>query len=281
MFTRILRIQLSYCFRQRITQLTMLFLFLLVGTNYINNVILFKGTDIIEMYHPMKLLLLSFNRGIYSADSIMFFMQLYPLLLAFPAGSILAKERLLGIDTLMESRIGNADYIFIKVLVSFLTTAIVFSVPFLIEIVLNCLAFPLEAAGDFYNYKLYDSAYQQAVNNYLFPDIYRISPYLYAVIHTFVVGICSGIIGAFITALSSVVRLKYSILYLFPPFILFGVMEYVRSLIVINDLRYAWFNYIFLFSKHERSMVAFVLFLVAVTAVTLFLTLIGSRRDCL
>lgn len=84
----------------------MLFLFLLVGTNYINNVILFKGTDIIEMYHPMKLLLLSFNRGIYSADSIMFFMQLYPLLLAFPAGSILALDGRAARSTLFPQQSG-------------------------------------------------------------------------------------------------------------------------------------------------------------------------------
>jgi hypothetical protein len=211
----------------------------------------------------------------------MVFMQLYPLLLAFPAGTVLARERQLGISTLIEARTGNASYVFAKVLASFAATAIVFSVPFLVEIILTCLAFPLRAEGDFLQFSLYDPEYKRVVSNYLFPGIYRISPYLYAVIHTLVVGICSGIMGAFVTALSSVTRLKYRFLYLLPPFLALGAMEYVRGIIAKYDYRYAWFNYVCLFSEYEKSRAAFALFFAVLAVAAICLTIIGSRRDCL
>ena len=281
MFTKSFRVQLSYLFRQRILQFTMVFLLLMVGASYINNVLQFRGSDVVEMYHPMKLLFLSMNRGNYNAEWILYFILLYPLLVAFPTGTILARERQLGMSSMIEARIGTINYIFGKVLASFAATAIVFSVPFLLEVVLNCLAFPLNAAGDFFNFNLYDQEYLKIVDNYLFPGIYRTSPYLYAVIHILVFGIFSGIMGAFITAFSSVVRFRYRFLYLFPPFLILGGMEYFRKWIPGHGYKYAWFNYLFLFCEYEKDVLVFAAVIAVLIGTTFFLAYIGSRRDCL
>lgn len=45
-------------------------LFFLVIVNFISNVLCFQGRDIVEMYQPMKLLLLSYNRTYWNAANV-------------------------------------------------------------------------------------------------------------------------------------------------------------------------------------------------------------------
>ena len=124
------RVQFSNMMKQKTTQITLLILFALVGANYIDNVRLFRGYDVINMYHPMMLLLLSYCRGYtISADLILFFIQLYPLLVSLPAGTVLTKEQQMGIHVLTGSRIVPRQYITGKLLAVFAVTSLVFTVP--------------------------------------------------------------------------------------------------------------------------------------------------------
>ena len=141
-------------------------LFFIIIINFISNVIYFQGRDIVEMYHPMKLLLLSYNRTYLNATNTLLLIQLYPLLVVCPAGFSLVGEYQLGTNIFLVSRLGNFTYQVSKYLSAFLTTMIVFTVPFLLEIILNCLSFPLSATGDLSNISIYDSAYRMSVNHY-------------------------------------------------------------------------------------------------------------------
>lgn len=59
MFFSSFRTQFSFAIRQKITLATFGLLFVIVGLNFVGNVLTFQGMDITTMYHPMKLLLLT------------------------------------------------------------------------------------------------------------------------------------------------------------------------------------------------------------------------------
>lgn len=105
-------------------------LFGMVIYTFISNVLEYQGMDIAEMYHPMKLMLLSYNRVNEDADMTGLLIQLYPFLVVLPAGFSLSKEYQLGEQVYLSARLGNRAYKWCKVLAAFLATAIVFSVPF-------------------------------------------------------------------------------------------------------------------------------------------------------
>ena len=88
MFFRSIKTQLCFILRQRITQAVFFLLLTLVGYNFVNNVFQFQGMDVSNMYHPMKLLTLSYNRVYFNADITLLLVQIYPLLVACPAGLI-------------------------------------------------------------------------------------------------------------------------------------------------------------------------------------------------
>lgn len=53
-------------------------LFLMVTLNFIENVTEFRGLDKLQMYHPMKMLLLSYNKTNYRADLVNFINTIIP-----------------------------------------------------------------------------------------------------------------------------------------------------------------------------------------------------------
>ena len=163
--------QTAYLLKKKEAVCVFYILFLMVIMNFIGNVLDFQGRDIVEMYHPMKLLLLSYNRTSWNATNTLLLIQLYPLLVACPAGFSLAREYQRGTRVFMVSRLGNHTYQASKYLSAFLTTMIVFTVPFLLEIVLNCVSFPLSAAGDLSNRSIYEGTYME-------------SPYLHALLRS-------------------------------------------------------------------------------------------------
>ena len=276
------RVQFSNMMKQKTTQITLLILFALVGANYIDNVRLFRGYDVINMYHPMMLLMLSYCRGYtISADLILFFIQLYPLLVSLPAGTVLTKEQQMGIHVLTGSRIGTRQYITGKLLAVFAVTSLVFTVPFLCEIVLNCLAFPMDATGMFVDQCAYDSSYMETVSNYLMPGLFQFSPYIYALFHILLFGLLSGLMAAFAAAIASVIRFKYQILCLLPAYILLQGSDYIRASIGRYFDRARWYNYFLLFTDYEKSRLAFFLIVAVMVLLIIFLARIGSRKDCL
>lgn len=281
MFYKVLFNQLSNNFKNRMTWVTMIILFTLVGLNYVFNIQHFSGMDLIKMYHPMKLLLLSYNRSYYNCDLILFLVQLYPVLVSCPGGLMLTCEKQTGLDKYIITRIGSRKYIASRILASFIVTSFVFTLPFIVEIFLNCIAFPIKATGDILNYSIYDSEYAECINNYLFPLIYQKSSYLYAVIHTFLFGIFSGILGAFSTSISIFFKYKYRVVGLLPAFLLLELFEYIRNASDPHNYALSWYNYFLLFSDLKKNNLVFFIVLFIIIGITILLSYLGSRRDCL
>ena len=280
MFFSSFRTQFLFAIRQKITLATFGLLFLIVGLNFVDNVLTFQGMDITNMYHPMKLLALSYNRIYHNADNTLLLIQLYPLLVACPAGLLYAREWQIGLNTLMESRVGALTYKLSKLAAVFFVTAVVFTLPFMIEILLNIVAFPTIAIGDLSNLNTYDPSYLQSIKNYIFCDLYLVSPYLYAVVMTVLFGILSGILGMTICAFSMTIHTKFRLLYLLPTYLLLNFTIYILPSIADTGVKIEWYHYFFLFNDECKS----VLGLFVVQAILIVYALISacysSRKDC-
>ena len=161
---------------------------------FVSNVLDFRGYDVIAMFHPMNILSLSYDRTAHNAGTALLLVQLLPLLVGWPAGLALAADRGLGTDTMLVARLGRKLYVTSKLTAVFIATAIVFSVPFLLEIVLNCLSFPLTATGNLIRIDASYSDYADIIGNYLCPWLYRFSPYLAAVLGRYFFAVLSGVL---------------------------------------------------------------------------------------
>ena len=105
MFWRTTISQTGYLLRKKNAVIVFYILLAMVLFNYISNVVAFQGRDVLNMYQPMKLLLLSYNRTNYNADMTILLIQLYPLLVVCPAGFALAKEYQTGENVYMTARL--------------------------------------------------------------------------------------------------------------------------------------------------------------------------------
>ncbi|KSV59881.1 hypothetical protein [Acetivibrio ethanolgignens] len=273
--------QTAFMLKKKETVCVFYVLFFIVIINFIGNVLYFQDRDILEMYQPMKLLLLSYNRTNWNATNTLLLIQLYPLLVVCPAGFSLAREYQIGTRFFLVSRLGNFTYLVSKYLSAFLTTMIIFTVPFLLEIILNCLSFPLSATGDLSNLSIYDSAYRIGVNHYFMKSIYLYSPCLYAVIGTLFFGAVSGLFGVFTVAVSSIKRVKYNIFLFLPVFVALNMSTILANGFPEEAPSIKWYDYVLLFNDELKS-ISFGL--IGIFGLVLFLIgaiCVSGRKDCL
>ena len=263
------------------TQIVLALLLGFVGYNFVNNVIAFQGRDVSNMYHPMKLLTLSYNRMYYNADVTLLFTQMYPLLVACPAGLVLAREKQMRLNILLESRIGRQKYNLSKIVAVFIATTLVFLIPFVIEIGLNALAFPLKATQDLSNRSYYDSRYIEMVGNYWFSEMYVISPYLYAVIMTTLFAAVSGLLAALVMSFSSLFPVKFRVMYLILPFVLLNSTIYILPEYTGGTLQHVWYKYLLIFTDGQKNGIAFTVIIGIVLLFTLVTVTVSGRKDSL
>jgi len=279
MFIKATLTQTNFMLKQKETLVVFYVLLIQVLGNFISNVLTFQGIDIIQMYQPMKLLLLSYNRINYNADATLLFIQLYPILVVFPAGFALCKEQQSGQEVLMIARLGQLRYNFSKLIAAFCTTMIIFTMPFMIELLLNCIAFPLTATGDMTNMDIYESNYIQAVHRYLMSGLYIQSVYIYTIIGTLFMGIVSGILASFTVAFSSIVRVKYRIILFLPVFVLLYATIYLQNILPSWIPTIKWYDYLLLFNDEPKSYLFLITGLLALVFFSFIAILLSSRKE--
>ena len=281
MILKIISAQINFQLKQMGSLFVFYVLLISVLINYAGNVFSYYGQEILEMVHPMKLLLLSYNLVYRKAEALLMLIQWYPILVCIPAGLSLAREAQLGFDTLIVARIGSFRYHLCKMAAAFFTTLIVFSVPFLIEIVLNCIAFPLDAQGDLSHLAVYNPLYITMVKNYTFLSLYQFSPYLYAIIGTLFWGTFSGLLGSLTVSISSVVKFKYRISLLLPVFLLLNASVYFSHIFGNVDLETEWYHYVFLFDDSPKNILYWGLVMLIVLVFSIGGAIWGGRKDCI
>lgn len=256
-------------------------LFIMVLTNFIKNVSDFQGFYIPEMYHPMRLLLLSYDRTNWNAGNTILLIQVYPLLVACAAGFSLAGEYQRGTQVFLVSRLGNRSYHVSKYLSVFLATMIVFTVPFLLEIVLNCVSFPLSATGNLANWSVYSTNYRDAMEHYFMKELYLYSPYLYAVAGTLFFGAVSGLLGVFTAAVSSLIKVKYTVFLFLPVFVGLYLSSSLGNKLPKELPSIVWYDYLLLFNDHAQNRGVLAAAIIVLVLFTVCTACISGRKDCL
>lgn len=287
MLRQSVKTQLLWGIRQRGFILTFAFVFILVIFNYCWNVFEFQGMDTVQMFHPAKMLLLSYNKTYYSADMALLFIQLYPVLVTCPASFSVAGEKNTKEHILIISRIGSLNYNLSRWISTFVLTAVVFIVPFLLELVLNVLAFPIAATGDFTQWNIYDPQYMEMVEHYFFSDLYINNIYICTIAGILFFGIMSGLLGALTAGISAVFRIKYRITLFLPVFLLLNLSIYLpplfKELGLIQDIKYVtgWYNYFLLFNGEYKNLPVFLGIVSLVFITSLSCIFFAGKEDCI
>lgn len=273
--------QTAFLLRKKEAVCAFYVLFFMVMINFIGNVFYFQGSDVMEMVQPMKLLLLSYNRTNLNANNTLLLIQLYPLLVVCPAGFSLAKEYQLGMRVFLTSRLGNVTYHVTKYLSAFLTTMIIFTVPFLLEIILNYVSFPQSATGDLWMASIYDNSYRNGVNQYFMKSIYLYSPYLYAIVGTLFWGVVSGLLGVFTVAISSLIKVKYNVFLFLPVFAVLNLSTILAGRFPKGAPSIKWYDYVLIFNDELKNPAYFFIGIVVLFLFTVSAAWVSGRKDCL
>lgn len=276
---RTTRSQIVFLLRQKEAVFTFCVLMLLVLANFVENCQMFQGQDVIKLAHTTKMGLLSWNRASYSADLALLFQQIYPLLVVCPAGFVLAKERGTQEHILMITRMGSGMYYFSKLFSAFIVTAVMFIIPFLVEIPLHIIAFSTRPTWDLSHWGAYETQYIAEVRNYLFSGLYIRSPYGYAVVKIVLFGLFSGLMGAFSVAVSALYRVKFRITVLLPVFLLLNLSVYAPVILRNMEGLVAWNVFLMLHEDAVKNVPVFLAVLVLVFLVSVGGTFWAARRD--
>lgn len=273
--------QTGFLLKRREAVGTFYVMLIMIIANFIGNVLYFQGEDAAVMVHPMRLLLLSYDRTNFNASNTLLLILLYPILAVCPAGFSLAKEQQLGVKVYFVSRQGRFTYQISRFLSAFLTTMIVFTVPFLLEILLNCLSFPMSAGGNLANLSVYSDKYINGVNQYLMKKIYLFSPYLYAVAGTILFGAVSGLLGVFTVAVSSLIRVRYNILLFLPVFIMLNFLTTLFEDSLKTAASAKWYDYLLLFDEEIKNTGFGIIAVLLLVLFSIIAACAGGRKDCL
>ncbi len=276
---KIIKHQTLFMLRQNIALMVFYILLAIVFLNFGSNVLNFQGRDIIDMYHPAKMLVLSYDQVYDNMDIMLLLIQLYPILIVCPAGFTLLSEKKRKTDCVLITRIGSIQYYLCKTIAAFFVTMIVFTIPFLIEFGLNCVSFPLAASGDFVDLNCYSTDYIELTNNYMYSTLFHMNSYLYTFVGILFWGITSGIIGMFTVALSGIISFRFKILLFLPVYILLNIPAYMPQITDKLPFVVNWYNYIFLFDDHVKNNVFFISFLIILFIISIVCSVIKGRGD--
>lgn len=268
-----LLIQIKLLLQKKSAVFCYLLLLGFVSAHFLQNVFAYAGKDVSLMYHPMQLLLL-FDNNIFGYYLVRFL----PILAVIPCGFSYFEDRASGEQLFWMARIGKREYFRGKLAAVFLVTTIVFAAPLLLEVLLNAAAFPLHANGlADYSSRL-EAGYWSGVRQYLFPELYIASKYLYAVVCCLFFGVVCAVLAAFTVSLSLLPVFKFRIILFLPVYLLLTLTYYVQFL--FPDAGYTDYSFFLYFcDPMKKSWTGFACVLAALIVGTVFLVNRKCRKD--
>lgn len=248
-------------------------MYILMLINFFGNVIQYYGWDIWNMYHPMKLIFLGENSSLG-----FYFMQYYPFLVVLPAAFSYFSDRSSGELLFIETRTDMKKYYLGTMIATFATTFMIFTFPFFVEMILNGIAFPMEALGDPSNMQMFDPAYTEIIQRYLFHELWLFHPYVYTFAMIALFGVATGIFACFATAISMFGSVKFKILVFIPVYVLLYVVSFLQKSFNL-DFTTNYFFYLRIFCMERLSEGAYMFLLAVVVMLTGVLLWIKMRKD--
>lgn len=269
--------QIRILMEKKITIFMFLAMIAIVLINYFQNVNAYANTAINFMMNPMRLLLLSADA--YEAGSLKFiFLQFYPFLVILPAGFSYALDKNSKMEIYLKGRLGGKNYFLGKIIAAFIVTFIIFTIPFLIEMGLNCIAFPLNANGNASYEGVYSTSYLASVEGYLFFGAFKISSYLYSLITILIFGFSSGILAVF-TMATSIFLSKYKVLMLLPTYLLLYGLGMLYTILPNTTIHTSYFDYFSMFDISNKNQVIFLTVLILLLVSSILCIMRSARKD--
>lgn len=251
MLLQSIRSQMHIMLRKKTAILAFYIMLGLVFCNYISNVLQYRGYDVNEMYQSVKLLLLSEENKDLPFGT--YLMQIYPILVVLPAGFSFITDKQTNTMLFLCTRVGKKNYFIGKVVAAFLTAFLIFSLPMLLEVLLNYLSFPNRAMGNLLNISIYSEDYIDIVRAYPFYNIYITHPYLYVIGWICLFGITGGMLNV-ITVAISIFRIPYKVLLFLPVYFILQGMYWIGDLF---EIKLSHFFFLRMFPIYQSGHVIF------------------------
>ena len=142
------KMQIKTILDKKIAIIVFVLLTVMVIINFFGNLVKYDGQPVDTLIDPMRMLMLS--AADYDTASVKFiFLQFYPVLVILPAAFSYASDKTNRTDIYLITRFDKKNYYIGKFLAVFIVTFVVFSVPFIFEVILSLIGFPSGAHGNF------------------------------------------------------------------------------------------------------------------------------------
>lgn len=271
MLKKIYQMQFAKIFRGKNTTLIYWSMIGIVSVNFLLNLANNANKYTSQMFEPVKILTLS------SWSQVGYvFMLLYPILIAIPTATSYIDERDCRVMLYLQARAGRTKYWAGKMCAVFTSTFLIFTIPFVIEIILSNLCFSEKALGDPSNLSFLKMAGRET--DYLFLNVYLEHPKLYAWLYVFFFGTVSAILAMFNFAISVIAEFKYRIMTFLPIYILLYALSWISKVVPIEFTT----NYFFIlrmFDQKPKNMIAYIIFLILLVIISVVLIGIRAIRD--
>lgn len=274
MILKSIKMQTSVLLRKKSTAIVFFVFLFLVLINFYTNIREFRGGDVNTMIHPMRLLFLSNS---FDRNNIFFF-QYFPLFVVIPSAFAYLCDKNSREIVFIQSRIGKKDYYIGKFISCFIVTFLLYTVPFILEAILNCIAFPVESYGEVGVGAFFTSKYIKLIDGYMFTSLWKFNSYLYAFLNILGIGFASAVLSTFTLALSTFSIVKFKILLFIPVYTLLYLIGTLEEIFKF-DFTTSYYSYIAMFNGNKKSSFGLVMFLLILIIIICIILFVDIRRD--
>jgi hypothetical protein len=272
MFLKAVKMQVHHLLGKNTTIFTWFVIIGFVAYNFVENIIEnSKRIYITQMFDPVKILTLSdWSKSGY------FLMSFYLLILVIPTACTYLSDKNSQVDIYIKARLGSKYYFRSQVVSVFLVTFIIFTIPFLLEIILNTICFNHLSNGDPSNIEYFQSVEES--NIYFMYKLLVKNRELYAIVMTLLFGFVTAILAVFNYALTTLKMFKFRIFTFFPIYILFYLISFVsRFLTVTYSTEY--FFILRMFNIKEKNIFVYATFLFVLLIISNAVIELKIRKD--
>lgn len=231
----------------------------------------FKTEYIQLMFDYLKKSFLSDHNGMLGY----YFFEFYPILVIFATSTCYLDDKNSKMKIYIQSRTGNTNYWIGKALSVFSVTFILFTLPFLIEILLGYVLFPYEGV-DPTNFSWLSIVEDES--DYVFSQLWYYNRYVYVIINVLVFGLASAVLATFNFSLTTLPIFKFRIFTLFPIYLLVLVVSWIEDVLTLDYTLYYGF-FMKMFNIQPTNYLVYFIFFTVLFLISAGLITIKIKKD--
>ena len=271
---RTIKTQVQIIFRRKLAAFLFLALLVLVLYNFLSNVK--TNSEIIyitQMFQTEKVLTLS------DWSPAGYYLMLYfPILVVLPTCCDYLNDRNSKMLIYTQSRLGKRRYWYGKICAVFIATLLIFTIPFLLELLISLLCFDRGATGDPSMVEYIISVVED--RKIFLSSLFALNPACYYVVMTLLFGISSAILAVFNYAVVMLFSFRFKIFAFFPVYILMYVIRILRDNFHISfETNYFFIMRLYNENSIHKSYILYFAFLCILVFFAVICTEIKVRRE--